>query len=582
MKMGHQQGSFCADAMSRKQIAALSYTLTCPGGASSCPSLAAPAFTQLCPGGVGSCYAPGSAPFTCPQGSCDPTQGTCAAGTRTCTLTPGTNPVPLTVAQVDLIGSVGMGSYLLNPSNGNPAQPAPAGTEVVLALPYVCTSNNLLSQTYEQVLGTVVGGNETALPIDVQGGVSGSPSPRFFFKQYGAALIQTLEATNSTGAISMPVAQWGPPTLGSALPVRPSDLYFDSVGDGQFEIMEYVDRRFVCPDGANNCAPVGSSGFTCPTKSCAVGDASCTQYPTCNANETVQAPLDIQFIADVKDGIMNSYDFNRYMYRGETALYQMIQQPGYATAQESNALMSNMFGSPLLTALGGVPPGLVDLTGQPINPADYAAASGTATSLALSFQQQANSPIGISQVFQGSQQALFSFPNPSSATGSSQTLTSWAPYQPGVGFDEAFYGNSVLDFFIRTAASILAGVTTDIVLDYNFKPDPTTLTGSAIEVMAAESQDFLGDVFMCCEPAANPPLLAIRMYTPTQAVVNWLNSVPSSYADCGIVVRWSPYDNYINLIESTAYGVRLQVTQGGGLGRIVGATLYVPGLPYEE
>jgi len=72
------------------------------------------------------------------------------------------------------------------------------------------------------------------------------------------------------------------------------------------------------------------------------------------------------------------------------------------------------------------------------------------------------------------------------------------------------------------------------------------------------------------------------MYTPTQAVINWLNSVPSSYSDCGIVVRWSPYDNYVNLIESTAYGVRLQVTQGGGLGRIVGATLYVPNLPYED
>jgi len=38
----------------------------------------------------------------------------------------------------------------------------------------------------------------------------------------------------------------------------------------------------------------------------------------------------------------------------------------------------------------------------------------------------------------------------------------------------------------------------------------------------------------------------------------------------------------VNLIESTTYGVRLQVTQGGGLGRVVGAQLYVPNLPFEE
>jgi hypothetical protein len=48
------------------------------------------------------------------------------------------------------------------------------------------------------------------------------------------------------------------------------------------------------------------------------------------------------------------------------------------------------------------------------------------------------------------------------------------------------------------------------------------------------------------------------------------------------VVRWSPYDNYVELIESTTYGVRLQLTQGGGLGRVVGAQVYVPGVAFEE
>jgi hypothetical protein len=42
-------------------------------------------------------------------------------------------------------------------------------------------------------------------------------------------------------------------------------------------------------------------------------------------------------------------------------------------------------------------------------------------------------------------------------------------------------------------------------------------------------------------------------------------------------VRYSPYDNYPDYITSLTAGVRLDIEQGGGYGRVVDATVYVPG-----
>ncbi len=599
MKMGHQQGAWCTDAMSRNQIAKQSYMYVCPGQAQSCAL-------------------PGQSSFSCAPGSCDPTvaNANCAAGTPTCTTQTAT-VTPFSVAQIDYIGEVGQSGFLLNmnPDPTGTPTPAPAGAQIVLVLPQYCSANNILPQAELQVVNAIGGGNDSNLPIDVQGGKPSPGSPRFFFKMYGMAMIQTLEATDKNGQLIAPVSSWGPPTLGSAMPISLADLYFDSSGDGQFETMEYVDRRFVCPDGADNCAPVGATGWTCPSTSCdlsVAANANCVSspLPTCNPNETWQAPLDLNFNADVKDGIMNAYDLNRLSRRGEAALYEIIQPAGFAPQKASNALLSDMFGSPVLSANAagwgadpttgqlfpalpnGSPAGppFVDLTGNPIYAQDYPDALGinAPTALSLSFGQAPDQNLTVVQSFQGSQQALVQYPYPNGPTSTSgspellEQLIPWVPSQPGSGFNEAEPNNSELDYFVQTQSLDFTGTTTTGLLDFNLLPMGGPGSPLGMERLAVESQNYLGDVFMCYEPAANPPLLAIRMYTPTAAVLDWLNRNPQAYTDCGIVVRWSPYDNYVNLVESTTNGVRLQVTQGGGLGRVVGATLYVPGLPFEE
>ena len=65
--------------------------------------------------------------------------------------------------------------------------------------------------------------------------------------------------------------------------------------------------------------------------------------------------LDFVFSADVIHGIMNGYDYYKYLYRGETALYLADADArdgvGHPIASQDNTLLTNLVGSPVI--LGG-------------------------------------------------------------------------------------------------------------------------------------------------------------------------------------------------------------------------------------
>ena len=46
-----------------------------------------------------------------------------------------------------------------------------------------------------------------------------------------------------------------------------------------------------------------------------------------------------------------------------------------------------------------------------------------------------------------------------------------------------------------------------------------------------------------------------------------------------MIIRYSPYNNYVDYITSKTYGVKLAINQGAGLGRVIDATLYDSTLP---
>jgi hypothetical protein len=411
-------------------------------------------------------------------------------------------------------------------------------------------------------------GNVANMPPDAQ-------DVRFFWKQYALALIQYMEATGLGFASENETAV-------AAQVVDPDDLFFDSQGAGQFEVAEYVDRRFASAATATSAA---------------------------------MPPTDINITADVKDGIFNDYSFSRELYRGENAIYAaVLENPADGLGQENTALLTNVFGSPVLAAgWSGSADGMVsawqcatDTVGKyasecggqlvPLNADGTArllrypgAFAGSATSFALG-----PTPLKITATFSDIQQATVSIPistppygwnngsgswaNPGSTPGTGITpLIPWTPQQSGIGFPIPLTGT--LNKFIETAQLDFSGTTISAVVDYTPVIDPTTLMPMAdgsLMFNAVETTDFLGEVFVCQDNNTGD-LLGARMYDTVAGIQDWFLAHPGAYANCGMITTYSPYDNYADFITSVTNGVRLNITQGGGYGRVVDVTLFVPG-----
>ena len=156
-------------------------------------------------------------------------------------------------------------------------------------------------------------------------------------------------------------------------------------------------------------------------------------------------------------------------------------------------------------------------------------------------------------------------------------LLPYEPKQPGLGF--AIPVNGQTNRFVSTYHSDLSGqtITAEVMWDYALDADTgKPKTDGSIEIKAAYSGDFLGTVFLCNDPNDGTWLYA-RMYQTVEGMIDWINNHPDASETCGIVVRWSPFGNYPDFVSSTTNGVTVGITQGGGKGRVVDATLWAPG-----
>jgi hypothetical protein len=452
-------------------------------------------------------------------------------------------------------------------------------------------SGDTFSNAYARVLSVLGGGNVASLPLDAQ-------DVRFFFKEWVTALIQYLKAE---GAAATAKADPSLVTLADveAQKIDDYNLFFDSSGAGQYETAEYVERSF-----ATDATP----------------------------------PLDFRFQADVKNGIFNDYEFSRYLDRGERSVYMAMRdlRAGAAPlASQDNALLTNMFGSPVLRAgwadhtsngpkytayycathldpgpCGGDQPPLLpagqtnpdgttlqeDETGRPIL-APYEGAFGTnMTAFTLGGGSNPSSPVTVALTMSGPkhdgtypdiQEAMVDVPlhvNPYDATSAppsggpavTEVLVPWLPKQPGVGFPVAIDGQR--DRFIETYQLDFSGTQISANVDYDFLVDANGAPTRQLMFLAVETPDFLGDVFVCRDKSTKD-LLTARMYKSVKLILDWFVAHPAAYNDCQIIVHYSPFENYVDYITSLVNGVRLGVTQGGGYGRIVDVTLFDPTLP---
>jgi len=215
---------------------------------------------------------------------------------------------------------------------------------------------------------------------------------------------------------------------------------------------------------------------------------------------------------------------------------------------------------------------LLDDNGSPLFTA-YAGAFGNSSIFHLGNTKA--SPISVNSTFPAIEQAMIGYdPNMTGSPTAQQItfLVPWLPKQPGVGFPIAVSGT--IDKFVETSQLDFSGTTISANVDYDFLDPKNPAAG--IVFLAVETTDYLGDVFLCRDGNSGD-VLPVHMYTPVASILNWLQAHPGVSNDCGIVIRYSPYNNFPDYISSLTNGIRLGITQGGGFGRVVDVTLFVPG-----
>jgi hypothetical protein len=144
-----------------------------------------------------------------------------------------------------------------------------------------------------------------------------------------------------------------------------------------------------------------------------------------------------------------------------------------------------------------------------------------------------------------------------------------------VGFAVSVDGSR--DKFVNTYAVDFTGVGITANVNYDFSYDKDGKASLAIK--AVETQDFLGSVFVCAEPNAmtgNPDVLAVRMYTPSQDILDWFTAHPDGIRDCDVIYKYSSFGNYPDFITSRTNGIRLGINPGFGGGRVTDVVVFDP------
>lgn len=417
--------------------------------------------------------------------------------------------------------------------------------------PSDCDSGPLWDFAFRRVNSVLGKGDVFNLPSELR-------DRRFFFQQFSYALVKYLKYAGApTGT------NW------SDVKIDKEAFFFDNSFANQFDKVEYVERSFM--------------------------DAT---HPN---------PLDFEYGTDVKTGNQRYSHFFGRLDREERAMYSVLADdktklPG----QQNNLQITNLAGSPVLAgayeewkcAWDDTYANAVDAKGNPLHclssyPYPMDAAGNPVKDLngdhnKLWYYRGAWEP----NVFHIGSQAItideedikilsakITIPNyadpydPTSTNTPTKLLIEYTPPRPDTGFALPISGQR--DKWITTGQLEFFGVTESMTVDYVPVTDDKGVKHA--QIVAIETRDFLGEVFLCQDPKTGD-ILSARMYSSGSVILDWLDAHPGSRDACGIIVRNSPFNNYPDFITSTVNGVKLNMTQGTGFGRVDDVTIFDPSL----
>jgi len=425
-----------------------------------------------------------------------------------------------------------------------------------------CTSDTLWNTSWNYVIQTLGHGDLFKVPTEAR-------DRRFYFRLYSFALMKYMKAVGKFGN-AVTLAQV------DSIALDTDGIFFDETRG--YDKAEYVEREFM--------------------------------------TQTHPLPMDFEYSTDVKVGNQQYTNWFSKLEREEKSMYVAMQtNKADLPGKENNLQVTNLFGSPLIAGqyisagakADGTPSGksayycattndpancfdvnggsmapptdalgkpLLDAKGQPYFSLYRGAFPDSPTvfhagSKALTIEQE-DIDVGAAKV------AIPNYADPYDLTSQAtpyEVLVPWFPKRAVTGFNLPLSGTR--DKFIQTAQLDFSGITTTILVDYDYVRDDAGKPTNVAKVLAMETQDFLGKAFLC---SSGGDYLTAEMYTSVGTILDWIDAHPGSQDACGLIVRYSPFNNYPDFVSSLTNGVRVSVSQGAGFGRVVDVTLFDPAL----
>ncbi len=418
------------------------------------------------------------------------------------------------------------------------------------ATDHVGFKSSLWDGTYKRVLDYLGEGNAFNLPPEAR-------DRKFYFKIWARAYVHYLKAAAlyPTDLNAPAFQQYAP---------EPDHLILNDQGHNN-ERFEYIDRRFVTHD---------------------------------------REPLKFEYEALITSGNQRDSKFHRRFTRDERTLYKVMEEdktspPG---GEGDNVRITNLVGSTVLmnnwygvsdekdayycatkedaecTSNGADPRNsppkvkgvmMLDDYGQPLLTNYKGAFTETVFTLGTSHIKM----VQPKPLIQSALVAVPNYPNPYfpftgpgvAAAPMIETLGDWRPKAPNNGYRVVINGQR--DKFIPAMSIDFTGSTLGLLLDVEQQSD------KSLKIVAAQSGDYMGDLFLCRDPATGD-LLRVEQYESMAEVVNWIQEHPGSYDACGFIIRYSPFNNYPHMLAATKAGIVLTVNAGSGFGRISSVEIY--------
>jgi hypothetical protein len=316
------------------------------------------------------------------------------------------------------------------------------------------------------------------------------------------------------------------------------------------------------------------------------------------------APLVFRVTIDMTQSDLLEYDFTRYVTRGEAAIYTaMSETPGSPLGSEPRSILfTNLFGNPILATWPSgttstayecattlpTPPdcppesvptrtdggAILDDDGRPIFTSYPGAMTGALTSFGLG-QLIPLSNTGCAPVTGGQPicvthrfATVAVHENPYDPTSPSlPSNTELLPFEPNAPYE--FPQSGVTSHFFTFNRVDFSGLVSSTRLLVH-----TCSSGACTEPLdASGAVPFLGQVFICRQ---GTDVLNLEMFSEGGSALQWLTDHPGAQDNCGVIVQYSEYDNYLDSIASIDAGVLVEIGAGTGYGRVIGAATIEP------